>query len=119
MKTDNTPAWMDKLAEGIDAALDASGIDKDEHGAAIFIAVQRKGDEQKAVSYAVRGADLPLAEAIGTLVYNRDLPEVLHAAAGVALTMRRKEDKARILRAARGTQRPKTHKHKPQNKKRK
>ena len=118
MKTDNTPAWMDKLADGIDAALDASGIDKDDNGAAIFIAVQRKGEDQKAVSYAIRGADLPLAEAIGTLVYNRDLPEVLHIAAGVALTRRQKEDKARILRATRGNKQT-TRNNKQKNKNRK
>lgn len=118
MKTNPHPAWMDKLAADIETAMEASGIKDDPWGASIFIAVQQKEDGRKAVVYDLQGVDLPLAEAIGTLVYNRDMPDVLHVAATAALAMRhREEKKARILRAARG-QRPNKN-NKPHNKKRK
>lgn len=117
MMTENAPDWMDKLADGIDAALDASGIDNDKNSAAIFIAVQsHDNNKSKAVTYAVRGSDYPLAEAVGTLIYNRDLPEVMHVAAREAIKLRDREDAARLLRSSRGTRTNK--KHKPKNKKR-
>lgn len=118
MNKSTAPAWMDKLADGVEAALASSGIDKDEAGAAIFIAVHQNPDGTKLVSHHVTGCDLPLAEAIGTLVYNRDLPPVIYVAASKALEMRNQEDEARILRACRGTKPANKH-NKPQNKKRK
>lgn len=119
METDTTHGWIYDLEEAVEEALEFSGIDQAEGSAVVFMAVQRLPGGLKVVSHIIRGDDLPLAEAIGTLVYNRELPEVISKAARKALAMRCKEDKARILRAARGTQRPKTHKHKPKNKNRK
>lgn len=119
METDTTPGWIYDLEEAVEEALEFSGIDQAEGSAVVFMAVQRLPGGLKVVSHIIRGDDLPLAEAISTLVYNRELPEVISKAARKALAMRCKEDKARILRAARGTQRPKTHKHKPKNKNRK
>lgn len=85
---------MADLADEIEAALDNSGIDGDPHGAAIFIAVHPNPDGSKHVIHEIRGGNAPLAEAIGALVYNRDLPGILHLAAAAALQMRQLENRA-------------------------
>lgn len=108
MKNNSTaPAWMDKLADGVDSALASSGIDKDDAGAAIFIAVHPNPDGSKHVVHEIRGGNGALAEAIGALVYNRDFPAILHLGAAAALQMRHLENRAANKN------------HKPHNKKRK
>lgn len=98
---------MDALADDIETALITSGIDGDPRAAAIFIAVRPNSDGTKHVIHEIRGKNSPLAEAIGALVYNRDLPAILPLAAEAALQIRRLEDKDK-------------HKsNKPNNKKRK
>lgn len=92
METDTTPGWIYDLEEAVEEALEFSGIDQAEGSAVVFMAVQRLPGGLKVVSHIIRGDDLPLAEAIGTLVYNRELPEVISKAARKALAMRCKED---------------------------
>lgn len=95
MKTDNKPAWMDELADDIETALNTSSIDGDPKAAAIFIAVRPNPDGTKHVIHEIRGKDASLAEAIGSLIYNRDLPGILPLAAAAALQMRHMEDEAK------------------------
>lgn len=107
MSSNSRPEWIDALADDIETALNTSGIDGDPKAAAIFIAVRPNPDGTKHVIHEIRGKSAPLAEAIGALVYNRDLPGILPLAAAAALQMRHLEDKARCQR------------NKPNNKKRK
>jgi len=108
MESNNRPAWIDPLAEAIEDALNASGIDGDSRAAAIIIAVHPNPDGTKHVIHEIRGNNAPLAEAVGALVYNRDFPGIISIAAAAALQMRHLEDKARYNKN-----------HKPHNKKRK
>lgn len=96
MESNDRPAWMDDLAEGVEDALNASGIDGDSRAAAIFIAVHPNPDGTKHVIHEIRGKNAPLAEAVGALVYNRDFPGIIPIAAAAALQMRHLEDKARF-----------------------
>lgn len=107
MESNNRPDWMTALADEVEAALDNSGIDTDPRAAVIFIAVHPNPDGSKHVVHEIRGGNAPLAEAIGALVYNRDLPAILHLAAAAALQMRHLENRAANKN------------HKPHNKKRK
>ena len=95
MDSNERPAWMDDLAEGVEDALNASGIDGDSRAAAIFIAVHPNPDGTKHVIHEIRGKNAPLAEAVGALVYNRDFPGIIPIAAAAALQMRHLDDKAR------------------------
>lgn len=95
MESNDRPDWMDPLADAIEDALNASGIDGDKHAAAIFIAVRPNPDGTKHVIHEIRGNNAPLAEAVGALVYNRDFPGIISIAAASALQMRHLEDKAR------------------------
>lgn len=90
----NSPAWMAALADEVKEALDYSGVDTAPRAAVIFIAVHTNPNGYKHVVHEIRGGDAPLAEAIGALVYQRDLPAILHLAAAAALQMRHLEDKA-------------------------
>ena len=94
MENNSRLAWMTDLADEIEAALDNSGIDADPHGAAIFIAIRSNPDGTKHIIHEIRGRNAPLAEAVGALVYNRDLPGILHVAAAAALQMRHLENRA-------------------------
>lgn len=97
---ENTPGWMKGLADITKEALDAARIEDNNRAAAIFIAVERTADEtQKHVIFDIRGDGLPLAEAIGTLVFSDDLPEILPDAAGKALALRKKQEAALVSRA--------------------
>lgn len=95
MESNNRPDWMAALADEVEAALDNSGIDTDPRAAAIFIAVHPNPDGSKHVIHEIRGGNAPLAEAVGTLVYNRDFPGIISIAAAAALQMRHLKDKAR------------------------
>lgn len=106
MESNDRPDWMDPLAEAIEEALNASGIDGDKHAAAIFIAVHPNPDGTKHVIHEIRGNNAPLAEAVGALVYNRDFPGIISIAAAAVLQMRHLEDKARYNKNK--------HNHKPQ-----
>lgn len=97
---ENLPGWLKGLGDIVEPALDAAAIDKNERAAAIFIAVERTADgTKKSVIYDIRGDGLPLAEAMGSLVYNDDLPEILHDTAGKALALRKKQEAALVSRA--------------------
>lgn len=95
MESNDRPDWLNDLADAIEGALDASGIDGDSRAAAIFIAVRPNPDGTKHVIHEIRGKNAPLAEAVGALVYNRDFPGIIPVAAAAALQMRHLEDKAR------------------------
>lgn len=95
MESNDRPDWIDPLADAIEDALNASGIDGDSRAAAIFIAVHPNPDGTKHVIHEIRGKNAPLAEAIGALVYNRDFPGIISIAAAAALQMRHLGDKAR------------------------
>lgn len=86
--------WIDKLGDQVEKSLDALLDDQDETLAAIFVAVETVSPDQKLVAFDIRGRGHALAEAVGSLIYDRRHPPEIAVAAYNALKRRMDEGDA-------------------------
>lgn len=89
--------WLLDLGDGFVKELDASGIDDNPEAAAICIAALRHEEDGTTSTVCdIRGEGAALAECVGRLVYNADIPHhhLLLSAARKAIELRDEADRA-------------------------
>lgn len=96
MEKQSSRQWIEDLADGVSDNLNAAFPEGEQHPerAAIFVAVRTNRRGTKEVIYDVRGEGHPLAEAVGSLIYDRTMPPEIVTAAASAIIRRMKEGDA-------------------------